>query len=69
MNTWIDHLREDCSILSLLHPSRSMFCENIDRLVVARAVTLSYALSPNEQYSYKTYCGKVVANFILNNVP
>ena len=35
-----------------------------------RVVTYGYTLlqRPNERYSYRTYCGKVVANLILSNV-
>ena len=67
-------IKEYCSKLKLLQLSLSMSCKNIARLAVAREHHLAVARCDasqqrlNKQYSYRTYCGKVVANSILSNV-
>ena len=51
-------LWESCCKLNLQQLSHSMFCKIIARLAVAMETGFSWYW-PNEQYSYRTYYGKV----------
>ena len=63
-----DMLWKSCSEINLEQLSHSMFCKNIASLAVAMETCVPWYW-PNEQYSYRTYYGKVVQNQILNNFP
>ena len=73
INILTNIIREHCSELNLLQLSHSMFCKNIAHLAVARGHHTQQPLNDapqqrlNEQYSYRTYCGKVVINLILRS--
>ena len=66
---------EHCLKSNFQQVSHKMFCKNIAGLAVARkhhrAVTHSYASQQKltEGLSYRTYSKRVVANFVLSNVP